>query len=65
MIYLLKKTPYAPNSPYSASKASSDMIIRAYVETFGLNAVIQTAQITMDQNNMMKINSNNYKKCSK
>ena len=35
-----EKTPYAPNSPYSASKASSDMIIRAYVETFGLNCVI-------------------------
>ena len=35
-----EKTPYAPNSPYSASKASSDMIARAYVETFGLNAVI-------------------------
>ena len=33
-------TPYAPNSPYSASKASSDMIIRSYVETFGLNCVI-------------------------
>lgn len=33
-------TPYAPNSPYSASKASSDMIIRAYHETFGLNTVI-------------------------
>ncbi|MBE0491136.1 MAG: dTDP-glucose 4,6-dehydratase [Sulfurospirillum sp.] len=35
-----ESTPYAPNSPYSASKASSDMIIRAYSETFGLNAVI-------------------------
>jgi len=33
-------TPYAPNSPYSASKASSDMIVRAYHETFGLNTVI-------------------------
>ena len=33
-------TPYAPNSPYSASKASSDMIVRSYVETYGLNAVI-------------------------
>jgi len=33
-------TPYAPNSPYSASKASSDMIVRAYIETFGLNCVI-------------------------
>jgi len=35
-----EETPYAPNSPYSASKASSDMIIRAYNETFGLNTVI-------------------------
>ncbi|MFW0743752.1 dTDP-glucose 4,6-dehydratase, partial [Aliarcobacter butzleri] len=35
-----EKTSYAPNSPYSASKASSDMIVRAYVETFGINAVI-------------------------
>ncbi|MFV7791047.1 dTDP-glucose 4,6-dehydratase [Aliarcobacter lanthieri] len=35
-----EKTPYAPNSPYSASKASSDMIIRAFHETFGLNTVI-------------------------
>ncbi len=33
-------TPYAPNSPYSASKASSDMIVRSYSETFGLNTVI-------------------------
>ena len=35
-----EKTPYAPNSPYSASKASSDMIVRAYCETYGLNTVI-------------------------
>ena len=33
-------TPYAPNSPYASSKASSDMIIRAYNETFGLNTII-------------------------
>ncbi len=33
-------TPYAPNSPYSASKASSDMIARSYQETYGLNTVI-------------------------
>ena len=33
-------TPYAPNSPYSASKASSDMITRSYHHTFGLNTVI-------------------------
>jgi dTDP-glucose 4,6-dehydratase len=33
-------TPYAPNSPYSASKASSDMIVRSYHHTFGLNTII-------------------------
>ena len=31
-------TPYAPNSPYSASKASSDFLVRAYHHTFGMNA---------------------------
>ena len=30
-------TPYAPNSPYSASKASSDFIVRAYHHTYGMN----------------------------
>jgi dTDP-glucose 4,6-dehydratase len=33
-------TPYAPNSPYSAAKASSDMIVRSYHETYGMNTVI-------------------------
>jgi len=33
-------TPYAPNSPYSASKASSDHFVRAYGETYGLPYVI-------------------------
>ncbi len=35
--YFTETTPYAPNSPYSASKASSDFIIRAYRHTFGMN----------------------------
>lgn len=33
-------TPYAPNSPYSASKAASDMLVRSYQHTYGLNTVI-------------------------
>lgn len=33
-------TPYAPNSPYSASKASSDHLVRAYHRTYGVNTVI-------------------------
>ena len=32
-------SPYAPNSPYSASKASSDMLVRAWHHTFGLPVV--------------------------
>ena len=35
-----EKTPYAPNSPYSASKAASDMIVRSYFHTYGMNTVI-------------------------
>ena len=35
--YFTENTPYAPNSPYSASKASSDFIVRAYHHTFGMN----------------------------
>jgi len=35
-----EETPYAPNSPYSASKASSDMLVRAYHHTYGLPTVI-------------------------
>lgn len=33
-------TAYAPNSPYSASKASSDMLVRAYHHTYGLPTLI-------------------------
>ena len=32
-------TPYAPNSPYSASKASSDMLVRSYFHTYGMDVV--------------------------
>ena len=33
-------TPYAPNSPYSASKAAADLLVRAYHHTYGLPVVI-------------------------
>lgn len=35
--FFTETTPYAPNSPYSASKASSDFMVRAYHHTFGMN----------------------------
>jgi len=34
--FFTETTPYRPNSPYSASKASSDHLVRAYHETYGL-----------------------------
>lgn len=34
-----EQTPYAPNSPYSASKAASDFIVRSYFHTYGMNVV--------------------------
>lgn len=38
--YFTEETPLAPNSPYSASKASADLLVRAYHETYGLNVNI-------------------------
>jgi len=38
--YFTEETPYAPNSPYSASKAASDMVVRSYHHTYGMNTVI-------------------------
>lgn len=35
-VFFTEETPLQPNSPYSASKASSDLLVRAYHETFGL-----------------------------
>ncbi|WP_339831350.1 dTDP-glucose 4,6-dehydratase [uncultured Parvibaculum sp.] len=45
-----EETPYAPNSPYSASKAGSDHLVRAWRETFGLPALVSNC-------------SNNYGPC--
>lgn len=38
--YFREDTPLAPNSPYSASKASADMLVRAWYETYGLATII-------------------------
>ncbi|MCH9614709.1 MAG: 8-amino-3,8-dideoxy-manno-octulosonate cytidylyltransferase [Chlamydiia bacterium] len=38
-----EKSPYAPNSPYSASKAASDHLVRAYHKTYGLKVTISHA----------------------
>ena len=43
-------TPYEPNSPYSASKASSDHFVRAYGETYGLPYVISNCSNNYGQN---------------
>lgn len=38
--FFTEESPYAPNSPYAASKASADHLVRAYGETYGLPFVI-------------------------
>ncbi|MBB6635104.1 dTDP-glucose 4,6-dehydratase [Cohnella thailandensis] len=38
--YFTEKTPLAPNSPYSSSKAGADLLVRAYYETYGMNVNI-------------------------
>lgn len=38
--FFVETTPYDPSSPYSAAKASSDMIMRAYKRTYGMNITI-------------------------
>ncbi|TDW95799.1 dTDP-glucose 4,6-dehydratase [Dinghuibacter silviterrae] len=38
--FFTEETPYDPRSPYSASKASSDHLVRAYNHTFGIPAVV-------------------------
>ncbi len=38
--FFTEKTPLSPNSPYSASKASADLLVMAYHHTFGLNVNI-------------------------
>ena len=38
--YFYETTPLAPNSPYSASKASADLLVRAYFETYNLPVLI-------------------------
>jgi dTDP-glucose 4,6-dehydratase len=40
--YFFESTTYQPNSPYSASKASSDHLVRAYYKTYGLPAIISS-----------------------
>lgn len=37
--FFTEQTPYAPNSPYSASKAASDFLVRSYHHTYGLKTV--------------------------
>jgi dTDP-glucose 4,6-dehydratase len=38
--FFTEQTPLAPNSPYAASKAAADMLVRSYVHTFGTPALI-------------------------
>jgi len=49
-----EETPYRPNSPYSASKASSDFLVRAWRETFGLPVVTSNCSNITDRSSSRK-----------
>ena len=55
-----EQTPYAPNSPYSASKASSDFIIRSYFHTYGMNVVTTNCSNNYGPKQHDEINTNYY-----
>ncbi len=48
--FFLETTPYDPQSPYSASKASSDHFVRAYANTYGMKTVISNCSNNYGQN---------------
>ena len=48
--YFKETTPYKPNSPYSASKASSDHFVRAYGETYGMPYLISNCSNNYGEN---------------
>ncbi len=52
--YFYETTPYDPHSPYSASKASSDMLVKAYMDTYHFRRILRTAVIIMDRINSLK-----------
>ena len=52
--YFTEETSYAPSSPYSASKASSDHLVRAWGRTYGLPTLLQIARIIMGLFNFLK-----------
>ena len=46
--------PYKPSSPYSASKASSDHLIKSYIRTYKIDAVISNYYVILSQVNFQK-----------
>ena len=50
-------TRYDPHSPYSASKAASDHLVRAWGDTYGLPVLVQTVPITTARFNSLKSSS--------
>lgn len=47
-----EETPYNPSSPYSSTKAASDLLVRAWARTYGLKLLFLTVQIIMGLTSM-------------
>lgn len=46
--FFYETSPIDPHSPYSASKASSDMLVKAYIDTYHFRPILPIAVITTD-----------------
>ena len=53
-IRFTEETKYNPKNPYSASKASSDHLVRSWINTYEIPAIITIAQIITDHINFLK-----------
>ena len=49
-IFFNERTAYSPRNPYSASKAAADLLVRAYVNTYGIKATISNCSNNFGQN---------------
>lgn len=58
--YFYETTPYDPHSPYSASKASSDMLVKSYMDTYKFLLILQIVVIIMVHTSSRKADSADY-----
>ena len=62
--YFYETTPYAPHSPYSASKAGSDFLVKAYIDTYHFPANITNCSNNYGPYQFPEADSPDYQQCA-